>query len=157
MMLALSLMAGANFAGSNPFEGVPYYVNPSYQKELDGSIATATGAVKSTLQSMAEVPSAYWLDVKSKITGNGTNSLQGILMDAASKATPPLCVFIVYDLPNRDCHAKASNGEICCNPNPDGTCDYNAGGDCANGLQEYQTGYIDPLVKGLACTAHLTH
>jgi len=55
-------------------------------------------------------------------------------------------VFIVYDLPNRDCHAKSSNGELCCYPNADGTCDYNRGGDCAEGLQKYRTGYIDPLV-----------
>jgi len=53
---------------------------------------------------------------------------------------------IVYDLPNRDCHAKASNGEICCNPNADGTCNYVMGGDCAAGLTKYKTGYIDPLV-----------
>jgi hypothetical protein len=33
----------------NPFTGKTMYVNPSYQKELDGTIATTTGAVKSTL------------------------------------------------------------------------------------------------------------
>ena len=25
-----------------------------------------------------------------------------------------MVLFMIYDLPNRDCHAKASNGEICC-------------------------------------------
>ena len=39
-----------------------------------------------------------------------------------------LVVLIVYDLPNRDCHAKASNGEICCTYNSDGTCNYGGGG-----------------------------
>lgn len=58
-------------------------------------------------------------------------------------ASPPT----VYDLPNRDCKAKASNGEICCNPSSagDGTCDYNAGGDCSAGLSDYKTNYITPL------------
>jgi cellulose 1,4-beta-cellobiosidase len=56
-------------------------------------------------------------------------------------------VFIVYDLPNRDCHAKASNGEICCYNNSDGTCNYEQGGDCADGINRYKTLYIDPLVK----------
>jgi len=96
---------------------------------------------------MRSVPSAYWLDVMAKISGSGTASAEGILKDASSKSPLPLVVFIVYDLPNRDCHAKASNGEICCNPNSDGTCNYDMGGDCAAGLEKYRTGYIDPLVK----------
>jgi cellulose 1,4-beta-cellobiosidase len=130
----------------NPFEGKTYYVNPSYQAELDTSIATATGSVKATLQSMRNVASAYWIDVMAKITGDDTKSVQGILKDAASKSPIPLVVFIVYDLPNRDCHAKASNGEICCYPNADGTCNYDQSGDCAEGINTYKTKYIDPLV-----------
>jgi len=62
------------------------------------------------------------------------------------KNPPQLVVFIVYDLPNRDCHAFASNGEICCTANPDGTCNFNAGGDCSTGINTYKTKYIDPLV-----------
>jgi len=55
----------------------------------------------------------------------------------------------VYDLPNRDCHAVSSNGEICCYPNSDGTCNYNQGGDCADGLNTYKTKYIDPFAAAL--------
>jgi len=131
----------------NPYAGKTYYVNPSYQAELDTSIATATGTVKTTLQSMRNVPSAYWLDVKAKIKGTGTTTAQGILTDASKQNPIPVVTFIVYDLPNRDCHAKASNGEICCNPNADGTCNYDQGGDCATGLTDYKTQYIDPLVQ----------
>ena len=36
------------------------------------------------MQSMREVPSAYWIDKKDKIRGNSTESLEGILKDAAS-------------------------------------------------------------------------
>ena len=90
---------------------------------------------------MREVSSAYWIDRKDKLTGSGTDSLQGILDDAASKGH--MVTLIVYDLPNRDCDANASNGEICCNYNSDGTCNYNMGGDCSAGLQEYKTEYID--------------
>jgi cellulose 1,4-beta-cellobiosidase len=133
-------------AQGNPFEGKSFYVNPSYQAELDTSIATATGSVKATLQSMRNVASAYWIDVMAKITGSDTKSVQGILKDASSKSPVPLVVFIVYDLPNRDCHAKASNGEICCYPNADGTCNYDMSGDCAEGINTYKTKYIDPLV-----------
>jgi hypothetical protein len=49
------------------------------------------------------------------------------------------------DLPNRDCNAKASNGEICCYPKSDGTCDYTKQGDCAEGLTEYREEYVKPF------------
>merc|ERR1719401_2294530 len=134
---------------SNPFDGKVFYVNPSYAESLGKSIATAEGDVKATLESMMDVPSAYWLDTKAKIVGTGTKTMEGILADAAAKSPPELVTFIVYDLPNRDCHAKASNGEICCAYLADGRCDYNAGGDCAAGLAEYESEYIDQIVKVL--------
>ena len=135
----------------NPYEATQtYYVNPSYRSDLSSSIATASGAVQSTLRAMMDVSSAYWIDVRAKITGNGTDSMQGILRDAVSQGTRQLVTFIVYDLPNRDCHAKASNGELCCSYNPDGTCNYLAGGDCSQGLAQYTSQYIDPMAAVLA-------
>lgn len=99
---------------------------------------------------MEEVPSAYWLDKKSKIKGDSTDTMEGILKDASSTSEKKLVTFIVYDLPNRDCKAKASNGEICCTYKSDGTCDYNAGGDCSAGLNEYKTEYVDPMHEVLS-------
>eukprot|EP01121_Diplochlamys_sp_Union-15-3_P013552 TRINITY_DN4219_c0_g1_i1.p1 TRINITY_DN4219_c0_g1~~TRINITY_DN4219_c0_g1_i1.p1 ORF type:complete len:443 (+),score=93.65 TRINITY_DN4219_c0_g1_i1:34-1329(+) len=148
-LLLLSTLLVALVLSQNPFSRAPFYVNPSYQAELDTSIATATGQTKVNLQKMRNVASAYWLDVKAKITGSNTTTAEGILADSAKMSPPHLVVFIVYDLPNRDCHAKASNGEICCTKNSDGTCDYNAGGDCSAGINEYKTQYIDPLVTVL--------
>jgi cellulose 1,4-beta-cellobiosidase len=139
--------AAAATNGSNPFAGRTFYVNPSYQAELDSSIATATGAVKRTLMAMRTVPSAYWIDRKAKVRGNSTETLEGILADAAAQPTPPMVVFILYDLPNRDCDAKASNGEICCYALPDGRCDYSKAGDCAEGLAEYKQEYVDPFAQ----------
>ena len=51
----------------NPFDVSSFYVNPSYRHELQVSIDTASGTTKSTLEQMVEVPSAYWIDVKSKV------------------------------------------------------------------------------------------
>jgi len=149
LCLSIVLLLGTVYA-QNPFAGKTYYVNPSYQAELDSSIATATGAVQATLQSMRSVASAYWLDVMAKVDGTITNtsSAQGILADAQSKGNQ-LVVFIVYDLANRDCHAKASNGEICCTYNADKTCNFDASGDCADGISTYKSKYIDPLATVL--------
>merc|ERR1719291_738449 len=89
-------------SGANPFEGPKFYVNPTYAAELGLSIESAEGAVKGTLKEMRDVPSAYWLDVKTKITGEGTGTMEGILKDAMAKSPAQLVTFIVYDLPNRD-------------------------------------------------------
>jgi len=144
ILLGLFLLASC-FA-ANPFQGKTFYVNPAYQRELDTSIATASGSVKATLQQMRNIPSAYWIDVMAKISGSN-DSVEAILKDAAGRSPPSVVVLIVYDLPNRDCHAKSSNGEICCNPNSDGTCNYNQGGDCADAINTYKTKYIDPLAQ----------
>merc|ERR1719379_2459898 len=134
-------------AAANPFATAPaFYVNPANQREYDSSIATATGVVKQNLQKMRDVPSAYWIDTKAKIKGDGLDTLDGILQDAAKQSPTPLVSFVFYDVPNRDCDAAASNGEICCTKKADGTCDYDAGGDCADGLQEYKQEYVDPFV-----------
>jgi len=80
--------------------------------------------------------------------------LEGILRDAASKGRPQLGVFMWYDLPNRDCKAHASNGQICCKKHADGTCDRRSDGDCAEGLREYKDEYVDPFIEVLQDFQH---
>merc|ERR1719410_1146093 len=98
---------------------------------------------------MKATPSAYWIDVKSKIRGHGLNTVEGILRDAALRNTKQLVVFIWYNLPNRDCDAKASAGEICCSRFEDGSCNYEKESDCAEGIEEYKRDYVDPFVQVL--------
>jgi cellulose 1,4-beta-cellobiosidase len=140
-------LAGHAAAAGNPFKGKTLYINPVNAKQYDSSIKTAKGKTKDNLERMKTVPSAYWIDVKAKIRGNGTKSLEGIIKDAIARPQREMAVFIFYDLPNRDCKAKASNGEICCTKKPDGRCDYHAGGDCAEGLREYKEEYVDPFTS----------
>lgn len=108
--LCLAAYASAytmNSSDSNPFEDTQsYYVNPSYRTELQSSIDSSDGSVKEYLTNMMDVASAYWIDTKSKITGDSTDSMEGILKDAASKGSKQLVTIIVYDLPNRDCHVS---------------------------------------------------
>lgn len=133
----------------NPFIGQPFYVNPANQAEYDKSIETATGVVKENLKVMRNAPSAYWIDKYEKIEGNTTSSAEGVLAHAASKSPPELVVLIWYDLPNRDCDAHASNGEICCTYLPSGYCDYTTESTCEDGINTYKTKYVDRFVKVL--------
>jgi len=132
----------------NPFKN-PFYVHPTYTQNVETTIKQVTdSSIVQTLKIAQGVGSAYWIDTKSKITAPlpNTNTLDGILNDASKKTPAPLIVFITYNLPNRDCNAFASNGEICCNDKlPNGQCAYEKQ-DCSQGLTEYKTQYIDKIV-----------
>lgn len=147
--------APAAAPGGNPFSDKQLYVNPSFQRDITTSWKTAeSGAEKDNLKIMSKIASAYWLDLKWKVNptnDSNTDTAAGILRDASSKPTPPLVTLIVYDLPNRDCKAKASNGEVCCGAKkPEGNCEYldeASTGTCDKGLAEYTKEYIDPLAS----------
>lgn len=144
LFLLLTLfISGLTNGMVNPFVGKTFYVNPSFQANIDATIKTTTDALTlKNLKIVRDIPSAYWLDVMSKVQPG--KELEQILIDASSKSPSQLCVFIVYDLPNRDCSAHSSNGELCCVKKSDGTCDYLAT-ECNQGLNTYKTSYIDQI------------
>lgn len=53
------------------------------------------------------MPNFTWLDSTAKVPALGT-----VLAAAAALKTPQIVQIVVYDLPDRDCAAKASNGEF---------------------------------------------
>jgi cellulose 1,4-beta-cellobiosidase len=119
------------------------------------------------MNSMAKTPSAYWIDVKNKIylptnqhIQNKTSYVEGIMEDIINSNNKYSIVnFIIYNLPNRDCKAFASNGEICCERSLE--CQLNGNYycntecqkkaiNCNEGIEEYKKTYIDPIVNLLS-------
>ncbi|KAH1496016.1 hypothetical protein LV164_002303 [Aspergillus fumigatus] len=99
-------------ASGNPFSGYQLYANPYYSSEVH---TLAMPSLPSSLQpkasAVAEVPSFVWLDVAAKVPTMGTY-LADIQAKNKAGANPPIAgIFVVYDLPDRDCAALASNGE----------------------------------------------
>jgi len=132
------------------------YVSTDYAAE----VATAEAADPSLAGQMATVakqPTFVWLDHIAAITavnGNGTAtgrlSLQQHINAAVAQAGGAEIVvqLVIYDLPDRDCAALASNGELSI-----------AGGDVpigggpaltGTGIQEYENDYITPIYNILA-------
>ncbi|KAL3455759.1 1,4-beta-D-glucan cellobiohydrolase C, partial [Aspergillus heterothallicus] len=102
-------------ASGNPFSGYQLYVNPYYSSEVHSiAIPSLTGSLSSlapAATAAAKVPSFVWLDVAAKVPTMGTY-LADIKAKNAAGASPPIAgQFVVYDLPDRDCAALASNGE----------------------------------------------
>jgi cellulose 1,4-beta-cellobiosidase len=62
-----------------------------------------------------------------------------VQQDAANGAQPVVITIVIYDLPNRDCAALASNGELLI---------------AQDGLNRYKTEYIDPIRAIMAQPAY---
>ena len=118
--------------GENPFVDAIGYINPEYVAQVESSVA-AHPAEAERLRAVAGVSSAIWLDSIAKVA-----RLDGFLDDALAQQNqlgrPVVPIFVVYDLPNRDCAALASNGELSV---ADG------------GVQRYKTDYIDAIAAAL--------
>ncbi|KAF1810821.1 1,4-beta-D-glucan cellobiohydrolase C [Eremomyces bilateralis CBS 781.70] len=99
----------------NPFAGYELYVNPYYSSEVHSiAIPSLQTGGKTALipkaSAAAKVPSFVWLDTQEKVS-----SVKGYAEEiqkqnaAGQKVAFPL---VVYNLPDRDCAALASNGEL---------------------------------------------
>jgi cellulose 1,4-beta-cellobiosidase len=109
----------------NPYVGAKGYVNPEWAAEANSESGGSRVSNNST---------GIWLDRIAAIAGaNGAMGLRAHLDDALTQQTngqPVVIEFVVYDLPDRDCAALASNGEL----------------TVANdGINKYKTQFIDPI------------
>jgi cellulose 1,4-beta-cellobiosidase len=160
-ILSLAVAAPSAFAQvthvANPYAGATVYVSPDYATEVNTAIA-AEPAGSTLADQMAVVktyPTFVWLDRIAAIAGGSVNSgrlgLQGHITAALAQqsgSTPVVVQLVIYDLPDRDCAALASNGELSI-----------AGGDIprgyttaltGTGIQEYENDYITPIYNILA-------
>ena len=131
---------------ANPFTGSSWYVNPDYTSEVATSVAGASGTLAAQMTLVGQQSTGIWLDRIAAIYGGSGNSnrmsFQAQLANAASHATgstPIIVPIVIYDLPNRDCAALASNGELLINN---------------NGLQYYEQDYINPIAQILSDYQH---
>ncbi|KAF1957389.1 cellobiohydrolase-like protein II precursor [Byssothecium circinans] len=105
----------------NPFSR-SIYANKEYSKEVIAAAASMTdSALAAKASKVAQVGTFLWIDTRARISVIEDN-LKDVPCDQ-------LAAFVIYDLPGRDCAAKASNGEL-------------AAGD----ISTYKTQYIDPIV-----------
>ncbi|MBK9924831.1 MAG: glycoside hydrolase family 6 protein [Anaerolineales bacterium] len=121
--------AGTHLA--NPFVGATFYKNVDYVASVTAAGNTVGGTLGAKMKQVANYPTFVWLDSIDAV--NGTNgyarSLASHLDQALAQGANAIGI-VVYDLPNRDCSALASNGELLI---------------ANNGLNRYKTEYIDAI------------
>jgi cellulose 1,4-beta-cellobiosidase len=130
--------ASSEVAGSqqsdigNPFVGSTYFVNPAYTSQVEAA-ANSHPSDAASIRKLAHIPTAVWLDSIER-----AQSVTSVLQTAAQQASdgpPALTMFVVYDLPNRDCSAKSSAGELSSE---------------AGGEQRYKSEFIDKIAEQFA-------
>lgn len=126
----------------NPFAGAAAYINPDYARLVDASVSQADGELATAMERVKQQPTAVWMDRIEAIYGGEDNGGRMSLrahLDAALEQKPdgePItATFVVYNLPDRDCAALASNGTLHADE---------------NGLDIYKTDYIDVIAETFA-------
>ncbi|MCG5213863.1 glycoside hydrolase family 6 protein [Streptosporangium sp. KLBMP 9127] len=120
---------------NNPYAGATGYVNPNWSAKARSEPGGSA---------VANVSTGVWLDRIAAITSGsaGSNTMglrehldEALVQDAANGSSALTIQIVIYNLPNRDCSALASNGELHI---------------AQNGLNRYKTEYIDPIAAIMA-------
>src|SRR5262252_2497983 len=117
----------------NPFAGAHFYVDPEFARMV-AKAPTSSADDAARLKKVAAFPTAVWLESleTAKLAGP---TLDDALKQEAGGAGPVVPVFVIYNLPNRDCAAEGSRGELF----------VDKGGEAL-----YQTQFIDVIAAAFA-------
>jgi cellulose 1,4-beta-cellobiosidase len=129
----------------NPFTNAVFYVDGDYSAAVDAAAAAmpAGSSDAALAKKTRQLPTAVWLDRIAAIAGTpgGQRGLAAHLDEAVAQGTaagkPAAITLVIYDLPGRDCHSLASNGEL----------------QGKAGLQTYKVQYIDAIAQVLQSKA----
>ncbi len=113
---------------TNPFKNVNFFLNPEYTALVEAT-AKQHPEEADLIRKVAKYPTGVWLsDIKA------VENLKGWLDEAKQQqdqsGVPTMTLIVVYDLPERDCSAESSAGELRADE---------------NGEARYRTEFIDPI------------
>ena len=113
---------------ANPFAGAAFFVDPDYAARVEAT-ARRHSDEADAIRKVASQPTALWLDSIAKVA-----KVSGWLDEAKKQqianGRPTALMLVLYDLPNRDCAANSSEGELRVEK---------------NGEARYRNEFIDPL------------
>ncbi|KAJ3042363.1 hypothetical protein HDV00_007497 [Rhizophlyctis rosea] len=134
-------LPAVDLAGGSPFDGnVAWFVQPDYASSVTtGASSITDSTLKAKALKVANVPVFWWMDTIAKAQ-RLPSILDAATAQAKSTSSQVLVQLVVYDLPDRDCAALASNGEL---------------STANDGLNKYKTQYIDYIASTIAKYPHL--
>jgi cellulase/cellobiase CelA1 len=132
---------GGGRRAANPYAGAAGYVDPDYAANVRASARQEGGRLGSRIRRLQSVPTAVWLDRIATVTGGSgvtmtlEDHLDAALAQQRRSHRPVAITLVLYDLPNRDCAALASAGELRV---------------AENGEERYRTEFVDPIAEILS-------
>jgi len=115
----------------NPFVGANFYLNVDYSASVSASADLQGGTLGKQMRQVANYPTFVWLDSIAAVKGtNGYPRSLASHLDKALEQGANAIGLVIYNLPNRDGAALASNGELLV---------------AQKGLERYKTDYIDVI------------
>jgi cellulose 1,4-beta-cellobiosidase len=115
----------------NPFVGATFYRNVDYVAAVKAAADLQGGTLGQQMRQVANYPTFVWLDSIAAVNGTSgyPRSLAGHLDKAIEQGANAIGI-VIYNLPNRDGAALASNGELLV---------------AKDGLKRYKAEYIDAI------------
>jgi cellulose 1,4-beta-cellobiosidase len=107
---------------------VSFFINPDYVEQVE-STAAKYPDMAAKIRMVEKYPTAVWLDEIARVPRLG-GWLDEAKKQQAANGQPTLTVVVLCNLPNRDCAANASAGELAVE---------------ANGEARYRTEFVDPI------------
>jgi cellulase/cellobiase CelA1/aryl-phospho-beta-D-glucosidase BglC (GH1 family) len=131
LLLSTAAIAQTPAHLDNPFVGANFYRNADYVAAVNAAANLQGGALGQQMRRVANFSTFVWLDTIAAVNGTGSypRGLAGHLDQALEQGANAIGI-VIYNLPNRDGSALASNGELLI---------------AQNGLNRYKTEYIDVI------------
>ncbi|KAI0319516.1 cellobiohydrolase II [Amylostereum chailletii] len=117
-------------ATENPYTGHEIFLSPPYASKVQAAADISNATLAASALKVASIPTFIWFDSVASVPTLG-EYLGNALALAASSGQKSLVQIVVYNLPDRDCSANSSNGEL----------------SIADGGAEKYRGFIDGLVE----------
>lgn len=131
-------------AGSNPFEGERFYVNPTYAAKLEQTYesfdAAGDSANAEEVRAIQDIGSFVWISDIASLSDIDT-TIEAARSAQAETGETQIVGLVLYNLPDRDCSAGESAGELILSE---------------NGLERYKTEYIQPYAEKVSAATDLT-
>ena len=121
---------GRETSRRNPFLDVNFFLNPEYVDNVEAT-AKAFPAEAKAIRKVKQYPTGLWLDSIAHVANLPLWLAEAKKQQQAS-GKPTLSLVVVYDLPNRDCAANSSAGELKVSE---------------NGAARYRTEFIDVIAN----------
>jgi cellulose 1,4-beta-cellobiosidase len=121
---------GSEASRRNPFLDVNFFLNPEYVDNVEAT-AKAFPAEAKAIRKVKQYPTGLWLDSIAHVANLPLWLAEAKKQQQAS-GKPTLSLVVVYDLPNRDCAANSSAGELKVSE---------------NGAARYRTEFIDVIAN----------